>query len=101
MAGRSSSSSLFRGRGSLFNTNCLLLHSVGCCYVVTRCPTVLENDRSFTGLQCEIRAIRTKYSLLSQICAVAGRVNIHESMSWCHDMSYFLIHFTRFVPGDL
>ena len=56
--------------------------TLGCCYFVTRCPTVLENDRSFMGLQCEFRAIRTKYSLLYQTYALTWWVSIYESMSW-------------------
>ena len=66
--------------------------TLDCCYVVTRCPTVLGNDRSFKGLQCEIRAIRTKYSLLYQTYALTGRVSIYESMSW------YILFPTSFYP---
>ena len=66
--------------------------TLGCCYFVTRCPTVLENDRSFMGLQCKIRAIRTKYSLLYQTYALTARVSIYESMSW------YILFPTSFYP---
>ena len=38
--------------------------------------------QKFHGMRCEIRAIRTKYSLLYQTYALTGRVSIYESMSW-------------------
>ena len=66
--------------------------TLGCCYFVTRCPVVLENDRSFMGLQCEIRAIRTKYSLLYQTYALTVRVGIYENMSW------YILFPTSFYP---